>query len=379
MNCTIQIPILHCYNYRLYPSVNAGEFSTDERSGPTTSTRSPKKEWKLSKLESAVLALSLTSWTHKLESGVDFTIRLVSRECAKYDTVFQDLRDSSRRRSTGAVYCSTNMIRAFDRSMNDTTSNTPSKAPGRYRAPALAKGLEILELLASSPDRIPLVGICEKLSRSRNEIFRMVQELDAAGYIRKGEQNDGYELTQKLLKLGLEQPRNKSLLETALPYMRKFSNTTGNSCHLAIRADELIIVIARIEAPGPVSFSIRVGHRRPIADSTSGIILFAGQTAQVQAEWSEIMRTHNESFDEAQFMKRVSKCAAQGFVQNESRFIDGVTDIAAPIRHNGTTIASLTSSCLFTKENGNKNKLPVSELLNTAAVISDNLSATASM
>lgn len=263
--------------------------------------------------------------------------------------------------------------------MNDKVANSPSKNSGKYRAPALAKGLEILELLAASPSPIPLVGICDQLNRSRNEIFRMVQELDIAGYIRKSGQNDGYELTQKLLKLGLEQPRNKSLLETALPLMRSFSNTTGNSCHLAIRADELIVVIARIEAPGPVSFSIRVGHRRPIANSTSGIILFAGQSASVQEEWIELMRIHDQAFDEGRFLKQVKTCTELGYVQNESRFIGGVTDIAAPIRHNGTTVASLTSSCLFTKDTPNRNELPIPELLSIAAEISENLSATASL
>ncbi len=46
-----------------------------------------------------------------------------------------------------------------------------------------------------------------------------------------------------------------------------------------------MVVVARIEAPGNQGFSVRVGYRRPLIDSTSGLVLFAFQPEEVRAEW----------------------------------------------------------------------------------------------
>ena len=53
----------------------------------------------------------------------------------------------------------------------------------RYRAPALDKGLDILELLATSSSPMTLTAIVNQLGRSHGELFRMVQVLEFRGFI----------------------------------------------------------------------------------------------------------------------------------------------------------------------------------------------------
>ena len=55
--------------------------------------------------------------------------------------------------------------------MEDDVS--PTKKTG-YAAPALEKGLDILELLASAEQSMTTGQIADALGRSKNEIFRMV-------------------------------------------------------------------------------------------------------------------------------------------------------------------------------------------------------------
>jgi len=52
-----------------------------------------------------------------------------------------------------------------------------------YYAPALEKGLDILELLAREGAPMTARQVAEKLGRSKNEIFRMVHVLISRGYI----------------------------------------------------------------------------------------------------------------------------------------------------------------------------------------------------
>ena len=48
----------------------------------------------------------------------------------------------------------------------------------RYQAPALKKGLEILELLAAATAPLNMSDISTALGRSVSEIFRMLQVLE---------------------------------------------------------------------------------------------------------------------------------------------------------------------------------------------------------
>ena len=52
-----------------------------------------------------------------------------------------------------------------------------SKEPAtelRYRAPALEKGLDVLEFLASQSHPMTLSAIVKQLGRSHGELFRMI-------------------------------------------------------------------------------------------------------------------------------------------------------------------------------------------------------------
>ena len=55
----------------------------------------------------------------------------------------------------------------------------------KYRAPALDKGLDILELLAATEDGLSQAEIAKSLDRSPNEIYRMLDRLVRRDYVRR--------------------------------------------------------------------------------------------------------------------------------------------------------------------------------------------------
>src|SRR5947209_20314053 len=114
-----------------------------------------------------------------------------------------------------------------------------SKGPAtesRYRAPALEKGLDVLQFLAGQSNPVTLTAIVKQLGRSHGELFRMIQVLEQRGYIEQETGVEGYRLTDRLFSLGMQQPRTRSLLEIALPVMRQLAESVGQSCHLAMHS-----------------------------------------------------------------------------------------------------------------------------------------------
>ena len=166
-----------------------------------------------------------------------------------------------------------------------------------YSAPALDKGLDILEILAKTVMPMTMSEISEKAGRSRGEIFRMLQVLESRRYITRNDSGDGYLLTNKLFMLGMERPPVKGVVETALPAMHRLADEIWQPCHLVVASEEHIVVIARVDAPGDLGFVVRVGHRRPLVDSTSGLVLLAFQPDDVRERWLDLAETSGITFE----------------------------------------------------------------------------------
>ena len=210
----------------------------------------------------------------------------------------------------------------------------------KYRAPALQKGLEILELLAPSPTPMPTVDISSALGRSVSEIFRMIQVLEESGYIvRSGE---GYRVTNRLFALGMAQPPIRDLLSHALPEMRELALNTRQSCHLAMASGPEMVVVANVEAPGLLGFAIRMGYRRPLIHSASGHILMAFQTESAREEILLATGNAKLAFDRDGLIALLDTVKKAGFITMPSPMLTAITDLSVPIIHNDVALAALT-------------------------------------
>ncbi|MBW4329643.1 IclR family transcriptional regulator [Stakelama sp. CBK3Z-3] len=211
----------------------------------------------------------------------------------------------------------------------------------KYRAPALQKGLAILETLANSRMPMSMSDISTALERSRNEIFRMLQVLEDMRYISRDEAG-GYSLTNRLFALSMRQPPIRDLLSLAFPLMTELAEEAGQSCHLAVASGAEMVVVARVEAPGLLGFAVRVGYRRPLHLSASGLVLLAFEPAERQAQMIDEIDLLDGAIDRAALLSQLNDIAAQGYVARESGMINGILDISAPILAAGEARAALT-------------------------------------
>jgi DNA-binding IclR family transcriptional regulator len=231
-----------------------------------------------------------------------------------------------------------------------------ARAPGkpkteqRYRAPALDKGLDILELLSGERQPMSVSLISQRLGRSMNELFRMIQVLEYRGFIEQADSGAGYRATRKLFSLGMEHAPVKNLLEIALPVMRELAQRIAQSCHLAVRTLSDIVVVARMESDAQIGFSVRVGHRRPIVLTSSGVVLYAFQPPEIQKEWEASFGKDATEEQLIEFRARALRVAKQGYERRPSEFVDGVVDLSVPIMRGKRATAALTIPFVRSKQ-----------------------------
>jgi DNA-binding IclR family transcriptional regulator len=224
----------------------------------------------------------------------------------------------------------------------DVDEDSEAEGGRRYRAPALEKGLDILELLAAESSPVTLTGIVNRLGRSHGELFRMVQVLEFRGYIEQDAGSDGYSLTDRLFSLGMQQPRTRNLIEVALPVMRQLALAVGQSCHLALHTLGEMVVVARMESSEQLGFSVRVGYRRPLHQTASGAVLYAFQPEDVRRRWEQLFDPALDDEALAEFRAHADAVRARHVELTPSKFVASVTDISAPVLRGGMAAAALT-------------------------------------
>jgi DNA-binding IclR family transcriptional regulator len=213
----------------------------------------------------------------------------------------------------------------------------------KYRAPALEKGLDVLELLAYRKTPLSMSQISAALDRSPSELFRMVHVLQGRGYVEPSKDGEGLVLTDKLFTLGMTRAPTRSMLEIALPIMRRLSLEIGQSCHLTIPSGDQVVVVARVEAPGELGFSIRKGHRRPFVLTTSGVALYGFATAEAQAILRSYLKDSVEPDVWSTFEAQVRQAQVQGYVRCPSRIVREIVNFSAPVYAGRAVVAALTS------------------------------------
>ena len=218
----------------------------------------------------------------------------------------------------------------------------------RYSAPALEKGLDIIEYLSRRDEGENLTSIASGIGKSNSEIFRMLSVLEQRGFVDRLPESDRYLLSDKLFQLGLSRPRKKDLMKLAIPAMEEFARECQNACHLSIRAGNDIVVVSRVESPVNVGIAVRVGHRLPMARAPSGRCIAAfSRPDEIEAILGEVRKSDGARRAE-EFRSAIKEIQRLGYGLMKDGFSVGVTGVSAPVLDldNRQCVAAMTSPVL---------------------------------
>ena len=223
--------------------------------------------------------------------------------------------------------------------------NVESAANARYRAPALDKGLDILELLCAEPQPLTRGEIDKALGWGPSEGYRMLERLVARRYVVRSPEGDRYSPSLRLLMLAQQHPPLNRLLQQAHPRMQAFAAQTEQSCHLGLYENGNIKLVAEALGPGKLVLSVRTGSEVSLVDTGSGHVLLAFQSperrAAMLAEHSPL--EGETTIDAVVLENRLERVRSNGYWQDDSQHLRGITDIAVPLLGpDGQAYAALT-------------------------------------
>lgn len=222
------------------------------------------------------------------------------------------------------------------------TSRKPVESDGpAYAAPALEKGLDVLELLCRSEVPLSQKDIALKLGRTVGELYRMITCLVERGYLALVDEK--YVITPKLFELAHLNPPTHRLLTEALPIMQRLSDELDQSCHLTVYNQGRQIVVAKVDAPGGMGFSVRVGAELDMLVSASGRVLLAFQDREIRDFRIEESIQRRPTHADPQIRAMLETVKARGFESSPSVQVRGLYAVSYPILDTqGRAIAALT-------------------------------------
>jgi DNA-binding IclR family transcriptional regulator len=245
---------------------------------------------------------------------------------------------------------------------------TPETERRTYSAPALEKGLDILEILCRSEQPLSQKEIAAKIGRSVGEIYRMVTCLIDRNYVAQVDDST-YTVTTKLFELSHINPPTHRLLFEAVPIMQRLSKELDQSCHLTVYSQGKQVVLAKVDTPSGMGFSVRAGSELDVIISASGRVLLAFQDEETRKLWIEESLQRRPDQLNPQLGAILDTIRTTGFESIPSVQVRGLYAVSFPILDTqGKAIAALTVPYSERIDQSQRKSIPdVTEALGHAA------------
>lgn len=247
----------------------------------------------------------------------------------------------------------------------------------KYAVPALDKGLDIIEYLASQEAPRSQAEISTALGRSANEIYRVLVGLESRGYLYREEVSGKYRISLKLYNLSRRISPVQKVRQFALPHMEDLAFSTGCSCYLTMLYQSQTMVIVHASSHEAVSMNIAEGTLISTMSSCPGKILLANSKPEVRDMILERDGVYNNMSQAKQdsLSVELANIRELGIVSADSPFIAGVQEFSTLIGEpEGLVIASLSISKMpsLLNDNTDEDEL-INKLQETAATITQQL------
>ena len=199
---------------------------------------------------------------------------------------------------------------------------------------ALARGLDILAAFGADHRGMSLSEVAVAAGLARPTARRLLLTLEELGYVRSA---DGtFELTPKVMNLGMAYVSSLGLWDLARPSMEALVARTGESSSMAQLDGSNIVYVARVSVPKLIALRVEIGTHFPAVQTSQGKVLLAAlppdQVAAVVAQPSRSGLPPYIGRPPDQLRDELSEVRARGWALADEELAPGVRSVAVPVR-----------------------------------------------
>ncbi|HEY2273729.1 MAG TPA: IclR family transcriptional regulator C-terminal domain-containing protein [Jatrophihabitantaceae bacterium] len=209
---------------------------------------------------------------------------------------------------------------------------------GRGNSPdfveALARGLDVLTCFGPNRPSLTLAEVAAATGLARPTARRLLLTLKELGYVRAAEGQ--FELTPKVLRLGIAYASSLGLWDIARPHLGDLVAQTHESSSMAQLDGSDIVYVARAAVPKIISLRVSIGTRFPALYTSQGKVLLAALDPDALARTlAEPSRSGLPPFlprDRDVVDQELTQVRARGWALADEELAPGIRSIAVPVR-----------------------------------------------
>ncbi len=210
---------------------------------------------------------------------------------------------------------------------------------------AIARGLDVIRVFRAGQPVMSLAAVADASRLPRPTARRILLTLEQLGYVRQAA-GSGFELTPRVLDLGMSYVLSHGLWEIARPHMEALVARTKESTSIAQLDGSDIVYVARVAVPKIVTLSVTIGTRFPAMQTSLGKVLLAAlplaEAERVLAEPSRSGIIPPWRPDAAERAAALREVRARGWALTDEQLAPGIRSVAVPLRDgDGKVIAAL--------------------------------------
>jgi DNA-binding IclR family transcriptional regulator len=197
----------------------------------------------------------------------------------------------------------------------------------------LAKGLQILEVLAASATSMGITELSTDLGINKSSVHRLIKSLGATGYVTQ-DKDRSYRASFKLWKLGLSVMSHTNLAKVSARAMNALANSTGESVHLAVLNGLRTLYIEKIDSAQSVRAYLPRGGEAPLHCVSTGKILLAFNYPSLRdAMTGRLTRYTPKTITSMPALDtEMARVRASGIAVNNGEYRNDVVALAAAVR-----------------------------------------------
>ena len=214
-------------------------------------------------------------------------------------------------------------------------------------APALRRGLAVLQLLASKAAPVSAAAIARDLGLPRSTTYGLLTELAAAGFAVHLAADRRWGLGLAAFEMGSAYLRGQPLERVGRPVLARLGAATGGTAHLGVLHAAETLYLAKEKSGRTPTLVTEVGVRLPAALTATGLSILAHLPAgQVRALFPDrnsfVIRTGRGPGTLPQLRADLTATRRRGWAIEDGRISAGAASVAAAVfDHNRVPIAAV--------------------------------------
>lgn len=205
----------------------------------------------------------------------------------------------------------------------------------------MKKGLVVLERVVHQRGEVGVSDLARDLGFDKATIFRFLSTLVESGYLVRRE-SGRYALTSRLAELSRVVPEPPTLMELALPQMRKLAMGSSEAAYVSVINGDDAVWLDEVGGQEALRIRTPYGARTPLHCGSGAKVLLAYQDAEtVTRVCSRLTPMTPYSIVEPRaLMKELAEIRRRGYAigQQEARL--GVSGVSAPVRDASSALAA---------------------------------------